>query len=114
MDVSPVNVQFYRTASGRCPFREWLESLSDHVQATIDRRLSRLRLGLFGDSKYLGDGIYELRFHLGPGYRIYYGIYERTLVLLLEAGDKKSQTNDIVLAKFLWQDFLRRPKNEIH
>jgi len=114
MDISPVSVQLYKTESGRCPFREWLESLTGHVQAAADRRLARLRLGLFGDAKYLGEGIYELRFHLGPGYRVYYGIHERTVVLLLEAGDKKSQAKDIEVARFFWRDFLRRQKNETH
>ncbi|MDD5208188.1 MAG: type II toxin-antitoxin system RelE/ParE family toxin [Elusimicrobiales bacterium] len=114
MDISPVSIQFYMTVSGRCPFEEWLHSLDSHTQHAIDARVIKLRRGLFGDFKHLGEGIYELRFHFGPGYRIYYGIHERTLVLLLEAGDKKSQTKDIEVAKYFWRDFIRRHRNETH
>jgi putative addiction module killer protein len=110
MDISPVSVQYYITETGRCPFEEWLHALTSHAQAAVDHRLTRLCRGLFGDSKYLGEGVYELRFHIGPGYRVYYGIYERTLVLLLEAGDKKSQEKDIETAMYFWRDYLRRRK----
>ncbi|RKU27136.1 hypothetical protein C6497_11945 [Candidatus Poribacteria bacterium] len=44
-------------------------------------------------------GVFELRLHFGPGYRIYFGQIENTLVLLLCCGDKKSQQKDIELAK---------------
>ncbi len=110
MDISPVRVEYYETDSGRCPFEEWMGSLAEHVQQAVDKRLNRLRLGLFGDSKYLGEGVHELRFHFGPGYRVYYGLKDRTLVLLLEAGTKRSQPADIELAKYFWRDYLRRIK----
>jgi putative addiction module killer protein len=110
MDISPVKVEYYETEAGRCPFEEWLHALPGPIQARIDHRLTRLCRGLFGDSKYLGEGVYELRFHIGPGYRIYYGIHERTLVLLLEAGDKKNQTRDIEVARYFWREYLRRSK----
>ena len=108
MDVSPITVRYYRTEAGRCPFKEWLESLTSHTQEAVDARVTRLCRGLFGDHKYLGEGIFELRFHMGPGYRIYYGLEGRTLVILLEAGDKKTQPADVETAKPFWMDYLRR------
>lgn len=108
MDISPVRLEYYVTGSGRCPFEEWMDSLTDHVRQAVDKRLNRLRLGLFGDSKYLGEGVHELRFHFGPGYRAYFGVRDRTLVLILEAGDKKTQAADIELARYFWRDYLRR------
>lgn len=108
MDISPVTVRYYRTEAGKCPFNEWLHSLAVHTQELVDARLTRLCRGLFGDHKYLGDGVFELRFHVGPGYRIYYGMTGRTIVILLEAGDKKTQPGDVETAKRFWKDYLRR------
>ena len=41
-------------------------------------------------SKKLDDDILELRFSFGSGYRIYYTEIDNIVVLLLNAGDKKS------------------------
>ncbi len=41
------------------------------TKARVDVRLDRVILGNFGDSKSLGEGIYELRLNFGGGYRIY-------------------------------------------
>ncbi|HNT71071.1 MAG TPA: hypothetical protein PKI83_05395, partial [Bacteroidales bacterium] len=39
----------------------------------IRARLMRIEQSNFGDSKSIGEGLYELRLHFGSGYRIYYG-----------------------------------------
>lgn len=67
-----------------------------------------MRLGNFGDCKSLGDGVFEMRLHTGPGLRIYFGREERTIVLLLHGGDKSSQDRDIKRAKNYWKDYQRR------
>jgi putative addiction module killer protein len=46
----------------------------------------------------------------GPGYRVYYGKSEMTIVILLCGGSKKSQSKDIQLAQAYWADFQRRVK----
>jgi len=51
--------------------------------------------GHLGDHKYLRDGVWELRFKSGPGYRVYYGKRGKTIVILLCGGDKSSQDADI-------------------
>jgi putative addiction module killer protein len=43
-------------------------------------------------------GVSELRIDYGPGYRVYYSIRGRTLIVLLAGGDKRTQTADIALA----------------
>ena len=43
----------------------------------------------------------ELRFHFGPGYRVYYTHSGRVLIYVLGAGDKSSQRKDIAKAKAL-------------
>ena len=66
----------------------------------ITQRLNRAALGNFGDIKALGDGVYEMRLFLSPGYRLYYTILNSVIILLLlVGGDKSSQEKDIHMAK---------------
>jgi putative addiction module killer protein len=105
MSQAPWNIDKLVLASGRCLFEEWFDSLSLQVQVRVDARLDRIKLGNFGDFKPVGEGVFELRFKFGPGYRIYYALAEQSLVLLLVGGDKSSQTGDIKLAKKLWIEY---------
>ena len=84
-------------------FTRWFESLRDRKAVkSILRRISAIEESdSFGDYKYIGDKIYELRVHYGPGYRLYYTIKGSTLVLLLVGGDKSDQQKDIEKAKAL-------------
>jgi putative addiction module killer protein len=98
-------IQIYVTKDDVCPFEEWLETLDPQFQIRIDVRLDRLKLGNFGDCKSVGDGIFELRFTFGPGFRIYYGIAGKHIVLLLFGGSKKNQDKDIKTAHKFWKAF---------
>jgi len=71
-------------------------------------RLDRLKAGLLGDWKSVGDGICELRIDHGPGYRVYYGQVGKTLILLLCGGDKSTQAKDIETANAYWKDYKAR------
>lgn len=87
-------------------FREWLDNLRDRAAvARINARLRRVNLGNFGDAHSVGDGVYELRMHYGPGYRVYFLREGETVVILLCGGDKDSQRRDIERAKQLAQDW---------
>ena len=89
--------------TGKEPAKSWLDSLKDkQVRAKIDVRILRAEFGNFGDHKNLGDGVSELRIDIGPGYRVYYGLEGKALIILLVVGDKKTQKKDIDLAKRLW------------
>jgi putative addiction module killer protein len=52
-----------------------------------------------GDYKSVGEGVFELRFHFGRGYRIYFGMIDNVIVLLLCGGDKNNQAKDIKKAQ---------------
>ena len=92
--------------NGLVPFDEWFDSLRDwKMQAAVDARLARVRAGNFGDSKSVGGGVFELRIALGPGLRIYYGLHDRQIVVLLGGGDKRTQPRDINRAQQLWQQY---------
>ena len=105
-DRQPIEIQYYRDPNGRQPFIEWFESIRDKItQRRIDKRLARLEDGNFGDCQSVGGGVFELRLHFGPGYRIYFRRIESTLVLLLCGGDKASQQRDIELAKAYWRAY---------
>ena len=104
-------VLHYVRAEGRCPFQEWSNSVKDKgVRATVAARINRIRAGTLGDWKQVGGGVFELRIDLGPGYRIYFGRDGKTVVILLTAGEKKSQDADIKKAKEYWQDYETRTK----
>jgi putative addiction module killer protein len=80
-------------------FDRWLAEIRDgEAKRRIATRLSRLGLGNPGDSRFLGDGVSELKIDYGPGYRIYYAKRGEVLILLLGGGDKKSQSRDIAKA----------------
>ena len=83
-------------------FSKWLLKLKDiKGKVSILRRIDRMRKGNFGDHKGLGDEISELRISVGAGYRVYYTIKNKKVVLLLVGGDKSSQKVDIQKAKEL-------------
>lgn len=106
-----VEILEYLTEDGHNPFREWLETLNDReARARVRVRINRIRLGNFGDSKSVGSGISELRIPYGPGYRVYFGKQGNTVVVLLCAGDKRTQRRDIEVAQERWQEYLRRSR----
>ena len=100
------DIRMLVTESGDVPFEVWLASILDfRLQAAVDARLTRIMDGNFGDHKSVGDGVYELRIHKGPGLRVYYALEGQQVVLLIGGGSKKTQIKDIKNAKLLWEEY---------
>ncbi len=54
-------------------FTAWIDALKDEtVRGVIVARIKRLERGLMGDVASLGDGVSELRIHVGAGWRLYF------------------------------------------
>jgi putative addiction module killer protein len=81
-------------------FRQWLKKLRDTVgKGLILTRIDRLEEGNPGDWGHIGEGLFEMRIHYGPGYRVYYKNDEKEIIILLCGGDKSTQQADIDKAK---------------
>lgn len=99
----------YRNEAGNEPFTNWLNRLRDPAtRRRILQRLLRVESGHYGDSKAVGNGVHELRFFFGPGYRVYFGEDGDKIVVLLCGGDKDSQSRDIQQAQLYWQEYINR------
>jgi putative addiction module killer protein len=86
-----------------------MEHLKDMTgYGAIEARVALLRRGSLGN-KYedIGDGLIELKIDTGPGYRIYIAD-DGTNSLILCAGSKRTQKQDIKAAKANWQDYKAR------
>ena len=81
-------------------FTNGLAGVNDQsVRGAVVARIKRLQHGLAGDVAAVGEGISELRIHLGAGWRIYFVQRETTIVILLCGGRKRTQAADIRRAK---------------
>jgi putative addiction module killer protein len=106
-------VEEYQTAEGKKPFSEWLSGLSDkRAQAKLLARINRASLSNFGDWKALKNtgGLCEMREHYGPGFRIYYKVVGKRLILLLAGSIKRDQDATITKAVKYLEDYERRGK----
>ena len=81
-------------------FDAWLSGLTDiKAKARILARLRGAAFGNFGDCGPVGEGVSEMRVHVGPGYRVYFVRNGAVLYVLLTGGDKSTQKRDIARAK---------------
>ena len=58
----------------------------------------------------MGDGVWELRIDWGPGYRVYYAIEGKRVILLCDGGVKRGQSADIARAIERWKEWQPRGK----
>ena len=80
-------------------FDAWLDGLKDRTtRLRLSRRLDKAQRGSLGDIKSVGDGVFEMREHFGPGWRMYYIQRNNVLIVMLGGGNKSTQANDIAKA----------------
>jgi putative addiction module killer protein len=104
--ISDKTVKIYQDSSGKEPYRIWIRTFTDMTtKARIQQRIRRLEMGNFGDCKFVGLGVWELRLDFGPGYRVYYAEEGNKIIILLCGGNKKTQQRDIEKAQFYWQEY---------
>ncbi len=81
-------------------FQGWLDALPDkRAQVRIFARLRMAEEGNLGDWSPVGRLVSEMRVHVGPGYRLYFTLRRREVVIMLAGGDKSSQSRDITRAQ---------------
>ncbi|KXW57288.1 type II toxin-antitoxin system RelE/ParE family toxin [Ferrovum myxofaciens] len=106
-------IRHYLTTDEKDIYLDWLRELRDvTAKIAVNRRVTRIELGNFGDHKFCRDGVWELRIDVGSGYRVYYAVSGKEIVLLLCGGDKRTQDADIDRACGYWQDWQRRSNDE--
>lgn len=97
-------VQIFRTNDGKESFSDWMQCRDKISKAKINAYIERVALG---DSrknvKAIGDGVFEIKIDYGPGFRVYFGEFGNSTILLLLAGDKSTQSRDIKMAKEYWR-----------
>jgi len=106
-------IRHYLTTDEEDVYLDWLRKLRDVIaKIAVNRRVTRIELGNFGDHKFCRDGVWELRIDVGAGYRVYYAVSGKEIVLLLCGGNKRTQDADIDRACGYWQDWQRRTSDE--
>jgi len=111
--VAGENLLRYTPDDVHIPFGAWLDGLRDktaqaRIRIRIRIRLRQLENGNFGDVASVGQGVLEMRIHVGAGYRLYCGRHGDAVVVLLCGGGKSGQAADIKTAKIYWADWKRR------
>ncbi len=77
-------------------FSDWLKGLKDGLsRARLIKRLRKVQLGNLGDVEPVGQGVFEMREHFGPGWRMYYIQRGEVVIVMLGGGDKTTQQADI-------------------
>ena len=105
-------IEYYHTIDGKCPYFEWRKKLDVSIRLRVNKRIDKLKEGLYGDHKALQNSkLSELRMDFGKGYRIYYYDLGSTVVLFITGSDKKDQKKVIQQANEYFEDYIERNKN---
>ncbi len=106
MRNAPREIYLLVLGNGRAPFEEFYTDLRDsQARIAIRNRLLRVAHGLLGTVRPLQGGVSELKFDIGPGYRVYFAEIEGRILVLLGAGQKRTQQQDIDRAVELWTQY---------
>lgn len=109
----------YQDLSGKQHFHQWWEGIKgSRIENNVRKRIEKLREGHFGDAHAVRfrnsrsePQITEVRINVRPGFRVYCAEVADGL-LLLNAGSKNSQQNDIRTATRLLRESEERPDGQ--
>jgi len=77
-------------------FVQWREGLRDvTAQAAIERYLDRISQGNLGYTRQVAGDIYEKKINVSGGYRLYYFVRVKHVIVMLTGGTKRTQKRDI-------------------
>jgi putative addiction module killer protein len=103
--VYPFDYTWLMFSVGPLPeFTAWIDGLGDEgVRGVIVARIKRLERGLIGDVKPVGDGISELRIHVGAGWRLYFAQRGHSSLFCWLAG-RRARRRETSNAQSHWQN----------
>lgn len=108
LPLNATDIREYLDWSGRSPYAEWFDRLNAPAAAKVTIAITRVCQGNFSNVKSVGSGVHESKIDFGQGYRVYFGMDGKRLVILLGGGTKKKQQRDIKEAISRWQDYKTR------
>jgi putative addiction module killer protein len=81
-------------------FDNWLESIKDgKTRMVIVKRIRSMAMGTLGETRSLGNGLFEAKIRFGSGFRLYFANKGAKIIVLLCGGDKSTQDRDIKKAR---------------
>lgn len=111
--MSQYEVIAFETEPGKAPFQDWYDDIRDaRAKTAILARIGRAAAGNFGDWKSItgARGLCEMRISYGQGFRVYYTVVDRKIVLLLAGSTKQDQGRTLAKAKEYLLEAYRRVK----
>lgn len=95
-------IHYWINDQGKNLIEQWLKQLTKEQFKSVAKEIIMLELAgnelKLPHSKALGKGLFESR-ERTYGYRIYYAFTGKKVIILLAAGNKKGQKNDIEIAR---------------
>ncbi len=99
-----LHIRVFKLESGAKPFDVWLDQLDKSCKAKVRAYIDGVALGGSRKNvKSIGRGLYEIKIDYGPGYRVYFGLIDEDILLLVAGGDKRNQSRDIQRAREYWR-----------
>lgn len=95
-------VMYWSTDQGKNTIEQWFDTLTHEQFKSIAKEMKLLELCgnllKLPHSRSLKKGLFELR-ERKYGFRVYYAFLKNKIIILLHAGDKKTQDRDIEIAR---------------
>lgn len=105
-------IKEYITVAGRSSFGKWFDGLDNTQALKVKDTLDKLANGKTVTTKFLGNGLSEIKINYGGGLRVYYAKDGEQIILLLGGGAKDSQSRDIENARNRLADYEMRKEQE--